>query len=252
MLELKAKNRNILGSKVKSLRSRGAVPAILYGAKMKSTPIEIDYNDFKKTYEEAGESTILKLKVNNNGKTEEKNVLIYEVERDPVSGKFTHIDFYAVRMDKPITAEVPLVFQGESPVVETEDGVLVKNMTEVEVEALPANLPHQIEIDLSPLKTFDDMIHIKDLRVGEGVKILAEPDEVVVSVVPPRSEEELAALEEEVEEVKEAERAGEEEEKEKEVPAEEKEGEAQGKAESSDLSAEAKQAKTEASGEESK
>jgi large subunit ribosomal protein L25 len=196
MIEINAKIRKTLGKKVKTLRKEGIIPAVLYGTKVKSTPLEIDYNEFEKVYKEAGESTIVKLKV----EKADKNVLIYDVSKDPVTDKFTHIDFYAVRMDKLITTEVPLVFEGESLVVETEDGVLVKNITEVEVEALPTDLPREIKVDISTLRTFDDLIHIKDLKVSEGVKILAEPEEMIVSVIPPRSEEELAALEEEVEE----------------------------------------------------
>jgi len=208
MLEINAKIRETLGKKVKTLRKEGIIPAVLYGEKVKSTPLEIDYNEFEKVYKEAGESTIVKLKTRKEG----KNVLIYDVSKDPVTDKFTHIDFYAVRMDKLITTEVPLVFEGESLVVETEDGVLVKNITEVEVEALPTDLPREIKVDISTLRTFDDLIHIKDLKVSEGVKILAEPEEMIVSVIPPRSEEELAALEEKVEEkVEEVEKVEEEE-----------------------------------------
>ncbi len=221
MLELNAKIRETLGKKVKSLRKQGVIPAVLYGAKIKLMPLGIDYNEFEKVYEQAGESTVVKLKIKNKEKKEEmRNVLIYDVDQEPVTDKFIHIDFYQVRMDKPITVEVPLVFEGESLAVETEDGVLIKNITEVEVEALPANLPHEIKVDISTLKTFEDSIHIKDLKVSEGAKILAEFEEVVVSVIPPRSEEELAALEEEVaaegeprlereEKVEEVEKAGE-------------------------------------------
>lgn len=207
MPELNAKIRETLGKKVKFLRKEGIIPAVFYGAKTKSVPLEIDYSEFEKIYEEAGESTIIKLKIKDKkgqpmaGQPKaDKNVLIYDVAKDPVSDKFIHIDFYQVRMDKLITTEVLLVFKGESPVIEIEEGVLNKNITEVEVEALPANLPREIEVDISILKTFDDLIYIKDLKVSEGVKILAEPEEVVASVIPPRSEEELAALEEEVEE----------------------------------------------------
>lgn len=207
MLELNAKIRETLGKKVKALRKQGIIPAVVYGEKIKSMPLEIDYSEFEKIYKEAGESTIIKLKT---GK-QSKNVLIYDVVRDPVSDKFIHVDFYAARMDKPITAEVSLVFEGKSPAVETEEGVLVKNITEVEVEALPADLPHEIKVDISTLRTLDDLIYVKDLKVAEDVKILVEPDEVVASVVPPRSEEELAELEEKPEEGEEPEKVKEEE-----------------------------------------
>jgi large subunit ribosomal protein L25 len=232
MLELNAKIRETLGKKVKSLRKEGIIPAVFYGPKTKSIPLEIDYSEFEKIYKEAGESTVVKLKVKDKEKKEEvKNVLIYDVAKNPVSDKFIHIDFYQVRMDKLITTEVSLVFKGESPVVEVEEGVLVKNITEVEVEALPVNLPREIEVDISILETFDDLIYIKDLKVSEGVKILAEPEEVVASVIPPRSEEELAALEEEVEEkveeVEKVEEASTPEEVEKEPEKEKKEEEKQ-------------------------
>ncbi len=247
ILELNAKIRETLGKKVKTLRKKGIIPAVLYGTKVKSAPLEIDYNEFEKLFEKAGESTIIKLKVNlpagkaglpagppsgrtgkagsQKPKVDEKNVLIHEIVRDPVYDKFIHVDFYQVRMDKLITAEVPLIFEGESPAVEVEDGVLIKNITEVDIEALPLDLPREIKVDISMLKTFDDLIRIKDLKVSEKVKILVEPDEVVVSIIPPRSEEELAALEEKVEEkVEEVGKIGEEEEVP--VPAEGEIGEA--------------------------
>ena len=228
ILELNAKIRETLGKKVKSLRKQGIIPAVFYGAKTKSVPLELDYDKFEKIYEEAKESTIIKLKI---GK-ESKNVLIYNVARDPVTDKFIHIDFYRVRMDKLITTEVPLVFEGESPAVEAEDGVLIKNIVNVEVEAMPADLPHEIKVDISTLKTFEDLIYIKDLKVPEGVKILAEPEEAIASVAPPRSEKELAELEEKIEEeVEEVEKAGEEEEEEKEEKSVEVEKEEKGEEE---------------------
>jgi len=206
--ELKAKVREVLGRKVKTLRKKGIIPAVVYGLKAKSIPLEIDYSEFEKVYKEAGESTVIKLKT---GK-ESKNVLIYDVAMDSVSDKFIHVDFYEVRMDKPITAAVPLVFEGEAPAVKNLEGVLVKNITEIEVEALPANLPHEIKVDISVLKTFDDLIHIKDLKIPDGVKISINPDEIVALVSPPRSDEELKSLEEKVEEkIEEVAKVGEEE-----------------------------------------
>ena len=195
-LELNAKIREVLGGKVKTLRKKGIIPAVVYGLKAKSIPLEIDYSEFEKIFKEAGESTVIKLKT---GK-EFKNVLIYDVSRDPMSEKFIHVDFYEVRMDKPITAEVPLVFEGEAPAVKNLEGVLVKNITEIEVEALPANLPHEIKVDISSLNTFEDLIHVKDLKIPDGVKVLVNSDEIVALVSPPRSEEELKSLEEKVEE----------------------------------------------------
>ncbi len=197
MRTLEAKPRKILGKKVKSLRKSGIVPAVLYGPKIKEPQsLEVDYEKFSDIYEGAGESSLIKLKVN----SEEKNVLIREIQKDALSGKFLHADFYEVPMTEKIRVSVPLEFIGESGAVKNSGGVLVKNIMEVEVEALPKDLPKEINIDLSGLQTFEDNIKIKDVEVPQGVKIFANPEEIVASVVPPRSEEELKKLEEKPEE----------------------------------------------------
>ncbi len=202
-LELKAQVRNILGKKLKTLREKGIIPAVVYGPGYKPTSIQLDYEEFRKIFEQAGESTLIKLKIKNEKlKTgeENKDVLIHDIAKDPVSDRFIHVDFYQVRMDKVITAEVSLVFEGEAPAVKNLDGVLLKNVTEVEVEALPKDLPHEIKVNISSLDTFDKHIRIKNLELPPGVKILADPEEMVASVIPPRTEEELKALEEKPEE----------------------------------------------------
>ncbi len=210
-LELNAKVReDIKSNKLKALRKKGFIPAIVYGPGHKPLPIQVDYQKFEKVFDDAGESTIIKLKVGNDS----KNVLIHDVAMDPVTDKFIHIDFYQVRMDKAISAEVSLIFEGEAPAVKNLEGVLVKNITEVEVEALPKDLPHEIKVDISCLETFDEHIKIKDLKLPKGVKVLAEPEEVIALVTPPRTKEELEELEEKpeekVEEVEEVEKEGEE------------------------------------------
>lgn len=141
-----------------------------------------------------------------------RNVLIHDVAYNPLSEQILHIDFYQVKMDEKIKAKVPLVFLGESEAVKGEGGILIKNIQEIEIEALPADLPHHIDVDISGLKTFEDKILIKDLALPPNIKIQAEPEEIIASVVPPRSDEELAALEGKVEEkVEEVKVVGEEE-----------------------------------------
>lgn len=196
-IELNAKIREVTGNKLKTFRKKGIIPAVVYGAGHKNVSIQVDYNEFQKVFEEAGESTIIKLKIGKDA----KNVLIHDIARDLVTDKFIHIDFLQIRMDKAITAEVPLVFVGESPAVKNLEGVLVKNITEVEVEALPKDLPHEIKVDISTLETFDDHIRIKDLKLSEGVKVLVEPEETVILVMPPRTKEELEEIEKKPEEV---------------------------------------------------
>lgn len=196
MLELKAMPRHERGKKINKQRKAGQTPAVIYGHGVSSQPLYVPAQEFEKAYKEAGESTLLTLEI--EGK--KRNVLIHDIVRDPLNDKILHVDFFQVKMDEKIKTKVPLAFVGEAPIVKAEGGVLVKNIQEVEIEALPHDLPRQIEVDISALATFEDHVFVKDLQVASGVKILTNPEEIVASVIPPRSEKELAALEEKVEE----------------------------------------------------
>jgi len=211
VLTLSAKIRKDLGKKVKALRKKGIIPAILYGPKIKKNlSLEIDQKEFEKIYKAAGESSLMSLEIEER----KSPVLIHEVKRHPLTGKPIHIDFYQPRLDEEITAKIPLVFEGEAIAVKDLGGTLVKNIQEVEVKALPQNLPHEIKVDVEKLKTFEDNILVKDLILPEGVKVLKTPDEMVAQVIPPEKvEEELAKpVEEKVEEVEKVEEKKEEKE----------------------------------------
>ena len=212
MLSLSAKIRKNLGKKVKVLRKKGVLPAILYGPKIKTAqPLEIEEKHFEKVYKEAGESTLISLEI--EGQKQKIPVLIHEVARDPLTEKPIHVDFYQPRLEEEIEAKVSLVFEGESLAVKDLGGTLVKNISEVEVRALPQNLPHEIKVNIENLKTFEDNILIKDLIVGKDIKILKEPEEIVAQVLAPvKVEEELVKpIEEKVEEVEKVEEEKEEE-----------------------------------------
>lgn len=196
MLELSVKTRSELGSKVEKIRENNLIPAVLYGHNIKNLNLSINYNTFEKAYNDAGENTLIKLKVEDGETKKERVVLIHDVDKDPVTDRFIHIDFKQIKMDKPVNVEVSLSFVGESDAVKVDGGTLVKNIQSVEIEALPQDLIHDIEVDISMLKTFDDNIYIKDLKVPDTVKLTADLEDVIVSVTPPRSEEELEALEE--------------------------------------------------------
>src|SRR4030042_1222100 len=205
-LELKAETREIIGKKTKTLRQKGLVPAVVYGPRHKPVSIQINYEDFRKILEQAGESTLIKLKIEDRV----KDVLLQEISKDPIEDRFIHVDFYEVRMDKASKAEVSLVFYGEAPAVKNLEGILVKNATEVEVEALPKDLPHEIKVDISGLDSFEKRIRIKDLNLPAGVKITNDSEEVVLLVEPPRTEQELKELEEKpIEKVEEVEKVSE-------------------------------------------
>ena len=192
MQELAAKSRTELGRKVNALRRAGFLPAVVYGEGSTGESIAVTMRDFEKIYREAGESSVIELRVE-GGKN--LNVMIHDVAYDPLTSKPIHADFYSVRMDKEIETKVSLVFAGESPAIKGEGGILVKVMHEIDVKALPKDLPHEIKVDIAFLDKIDARIYVKDLILPHGVKSLAEAQEVVALVEAPRSEEELKALE---------------------------------------------------------
>ena len=190
MQEIKAEARTITGKAVKTLRQAGFLPAVLYGEGIGSQAIAVSARDFEKAYQEAGESTLLKLDVAGSPHT----VLIHDVAHDPLRGNLIHADFYAVRMDKALRVSVPIVFSGESPAVKNEGGILVRVVQELEVEAMPADLPHELHADLARLDALKSRILVRDIVRSATVKIIADGEEIIALVDKPRSEEELATL----------------------------------------------------------
>ena len=192
MLTINAKLREVIGKKVKALREKGFIPAVVYGEGKPADSIELNLGEFQKVWKEAGESSIIELDMNG----QKKNVLIKDVQIDPIKDTPIHVDLYSVRMDKLIEAMVPLNFIGEAPAVKNLGGVLVKVIYELEVEALPANLPSELEVNISKLATFEDRFLVSDLKFSEGVKVLANRQEIIALVEGPHAEEEEALVEE--------------------------------------------------------
>ena len=201
-MELTVQKREILGKKVKTLRKQGIIPAELYGQGFENFHLNAPAKDFLRIFKEAGEGAIIKLKVKDGeSKNKEFNVLIHDLQKNALTDEISHIDFYRVRMDKKITSSASLVFIGEAPAVKEKGGILVKLMSEIKVEALPADLPRQIEADLNGLSEIGMNIRVKDLKIGKGVRFLINLETVVAAVTEPGKEEiEIAPVN--VEEVK--------------------------------------------------
>ena len=211
MISLKAKIRTVTGRNVLSLINSGIIPAVVYGPGEKNATIEVDALEFKKVLHEAGESSLVELNV--EGEKTKRLVLIHEIQKDPVLDGYTHVDFFQANLKEETEAEVPLVFEGVSLAVKDLGGTLVKNMSEIEVKALPQNLPHEIKVSIEPLKTFEDRILVKDLILPKDVKATAHPEEIVASVLAQADvEEELTTpIEEKVEDVEKVEKEKKEE-----------------------------------------
>jgi len=180
--------------------SEGFIPGVLYGPGVGNIVLEVEAKNFEKTYKEIGETSLVSLE---SGK-DKYQVLIHDIQRDPLTGRIVHVDFYQPNLKEEVEVTVPLVFEGEPPAVKELGGTLVKNIVEVDVKALPEKLPHEIKVSVESLKTFDDAILIKDLKVPQGVEILKDPEETIALVTPIEDvEEELSKpIEEDVESVK--------------------------------------------------
>ncbi len=188
MLQLNTKKRDVKED-LEEIRESGFMPAVFYGKKAPSTPISINKVEFLKVWKQAGESAVVSL----SGDDTKVDALIQEVLLDPVTGEPKHADFYVFDKDKKIEISIPLEFVGVAPGVKDLGGLLVKVMYEIKIEALPQDLPQQIEVDISGLTEFGSQIHASDIVLPKGVTLLEQPEEVVVLVDAPKEEVETEA-----------------------------------------------------------
>jgi large subunit ribosomal protein L25 len=178
-IKLEAKRREVLGKQVRALRRQGMIPAVIYGAGLEPMPIELEAVEASKTLGRATSATLVEVVVGDETHTS----LVREVQRDPVQRNILHVDLLKVAMDQLIRAEVPLDVIGEAPAVKTLGGILVPGIDQVEVEALPADLPDRIVVDISVLTKIDDSITVASISLKPGVRMLTDSDEVVARVI---------------------------------------------------------------------
>lgn len=190
-----AAKRKVVGRKVKHLRSDGFIPANLYGKKIKSEAIQVNEKEFLPIFAKAGETSLIELIVDGN----KRPVLIHNVQYHPVSNLPLHIDFFQVDLKEKVSAKVNLAFTGEAKAVKDKVGVLLTILSDVEVEALPADLPEKIEVDVSKLSEVGSSIKVVDLQISDKIKILASADAEVVKVAPLISKEAEKMAKEEAE-----------------------------------------------------
>lgn len=187
-ITLKLDKRTLTGRKVKQLRAQGIIPANVFGKGIKSVAVQTSLEDFQKVFEVAGETNVIYLTINSDKK--EHPVLISNIQLHPVEDTPLHVDFHEIDLSQKVTATVALVLEGTSP-AEEAGAIIVQPLNEIDVEALPADLPNQITVDISGLKEIGDSITIKDLKVDSSkVTLQAEPEEIVVLAQEQKEEEE--------------------------------------------------------------
>jgi large subunit ribosomal protein L25 len=186
-LELTLDAREALGKASKRLRREGLVPGVVYGKGQDSTPVQVEAKTFETLYRAAGRTSVVKLRL--PGTSRATSGVIKDVQRHPLSGRAVHVDYFLVNLKQEMEVDVPLVFTGEAPAVEETGGTLLHNLSSVHVKALPNDIPHEIEVNVSTLVSLDVAIHVKDLNLNRDlVTVLTDPDTLVATVVPPRVE----------------------------------------------------------------
>lgn len=184
MLKLMLETRE-KGANLEAIRKGGRIPAVLYGKKEASASVTVSEKEFNKVYKEAGESSVIILA----GLGEDKEALIHDVDIEPVRGEVRHADFYVIEKGKKVTVSIPLEFEGTAP-AEKLGGALMKVLHEIEIEAFPKDLPHELVIDVTSLTELDSQILVSDVKVPAGVTVLTDGDEVVALVSAVKEEEE--------------------------------------------------------------
>lgn len=194
---LQTRKRNTQKENTKTFLEDGWIPAVVYGEKKEAESIAIERKGFVSLYQLTGESSLVYLQGEDQTS---QAVLIQDYQLDPLRDQIIHADFRRVDLTKPITAEVQLHLVGESAAVRELGGTLICSREFVQIRALPEKLVKAIDVDLSLLKSFDDIIRLENISLPEGLEIVEELTVVVAAVVPPRTEAEMKALDQAVEE----------------------------------------------------
>ncbi len=195
---LKADKRSVLGKKIRQLRHQGLIPGNVFGKGIDSQAIQVVATEFNRVYKEAGETSLVWLKL--EGEAKERPTLVTGIAFNPINGDKLHVDFHQVNLKEKVTANVPVELTGECELVETNVAVLSQSLTEIEVEALPTDIPENITFDISVLKEIGDQLKVSDAKVGPDVEITTDPEQMVVSLQEPQKEEEPLVTEPEVSE----------------------------------------------------
>lgn len=176
--------RTVIGKKVKTLRRQGLIPATVYGKGIEPLSVQMSERAFQNIYRRVGRTALVELNIPGQVK---QAAFIQDIQRHPISRAIIHADFHVVNLREKIHVEVPLVLVGKSALVERGDAVFNQSLTTVEVEALPAELPQHIDVDVSDLNSFDKAIYVRDLPVSSSYTFITPGDEMIVSLTATRA-----------------------------------------------------------------
>ena len=191
--ELLATTRETLGKKVRFLRRQGITPVHLFGHNVESVALQCDTAQLKRVLAQTGRTRLISLKVDKAKRP--RNVVIREVQREPLTSELLHVDFYQVSMAEKIRVEVPIVSIGEAPALKLKENFLIQELNSLSVECLPGEIPNRVDMDLTSLTEVGQAIHVRDITLDKGGTVLNNPEQLVVKISARHIEEEKEEVE---------------------------------------------------------
>ena len=189
--------RTVLGKRSKRLRREGVLPGNVYGRGLDSVAVQLPRREAEDLLSEHGQNSLIEIAV--EGEADERSVIVRQIQRHPLTRELLHLDFYQVDLARTIQANVPVTLVGEAPAVHTYQGVMITGLDHVLVEALPAEMPSHIEISVDGLEELYEQLTVGDLPVAAGVRMMSDPEIMLVRIARPRvsteDEEEAELLE---------------------------------------------------------
>jgi len=179
-LEIQVEKREITGKRLASLRRSGITPLHLFGAGIDSLALQVQTPGFEKQLAQAGTTRLLSLKI--KGERTPRPALVRDIQRDPLTGRLLHVDFFQVKMGENVAVDVPIVLRGEAPALSVKENMLMHDLDTLHIECLPDRIPENIEADVSSLKEANETIRVQDLKLPSGVSVLNDPEQVVVKI----------------------------------------------------------------------
>ena len=179
-LKLRAVKRNVLGKKTGALRRQGLTPIHVFGNGIESLALQCESSDLNKVIRQGGTTRLIEIGIDNEKLA--RSVFIREIQRDSLNGQILHVDFYQVNKAEKMTAEIPIIFIGESPASKSRVNMVEHQLSHIEIEALPDNMPQHIEVDISNLKEAGDIIYVKDIKFDKDVSTTTDPEQIIIKV----------------------------------------------------------------------
>ncbi len=184
--QIEATTREIFGNKVKVLRRNNLLPGNVYGAGITSTAIQLDMHEFERLRARVAGRVLIKLQI--KGEAQPRTVMVRELKKDPVTNSLLHVEFHQMQMDRLMKTSVSLVLTGESEAVSRHHGILIQTLNTVDIECMPHDLPAEIFVDVAPLRDVGQVLHVSDVKLGPGVTVLTDPEQVIARVQTPTVE----------------------------------------------------------------